>query len=67
MKNLSGIELISYVSAIIALPVMLLVPIGVVIDRTYKSLPFAVIISLIVSACISAYLLIRFIRMMQAQ
>lgn len=67
MKNLSAIALIARVSAVIALPVILLVPVGIFVGRTYGSLPFAVICSLAVSACISAYLLIRFIRMMQAQ
>lgn len=62
MNTISVSFIVMRVGAIIALPLAILVPIAVVIDRTYSTLPFLTIGSLLVSACVSSFLIIRLVR-----
>lgn len=59
MKMISVGTLVAKIGAIIIVPVLLLVPLGVFIDRMYGSVPFATVGALGISALISTFWIFR--------
>jgi F0F1-type ATP synthase assembly protein I len=55
-------QLATRLGIIIIIPILVCIPIGVIIDRVYGSLPLATIGALVVAACISTVKVARVIK-----
>lgn len=59
MKTISVGTLVIKIGVIIVIPVLLLVPLGIFIDRIYASVPFGTIGALGISALVSTFWIFR--------